>query len=51
MKTKGDKTEQIIFKLNKDLKNAFEKFCEENGYTFSTRIRLLIERDIENGKK
>jgi len=49
MKYKKDKTERIIFKLNKELKESFEKYCEDNGYTFSTRIRLLIERDIENG--
>ena len=51
MKYKKDKTERLEFKISKDLKDAFEKYCEENGYTFSTRIRLLIERDIENGSK
>jgi hypothetical protein len=50
MRYKNDKTERIEFKIDKELKEKFEKYCEDNAYTLSARIRLLIERDIENGK-
>ena len=49
MRYKNDKTERIEFKIDKELKEKFEKYCEDNAYTLSARIRLLIERDIENG--
>lgn len=38
---------QLVVKVEKLLKDDFHKFCKENGYSPSKRLRLLIEKDIK----
>lgn len=38
---------QLVVKVEKSLKDDFHKFCKENGYSPSKRLRLLIEKDIK----
>jgi len=38
---------QLVVRLEKSLKDDFHKFCKDNGYSPSKRLRLLIEKDIK----
>ena len=38
---------QIVVRVEKPLKDDFYKFCKDNGYSPSKRLRLLIEKDIK----
>ena len=42
-----EKDKQMIVRVSESLKNKFEKHCEENGYSISKRLRLLIQSDIQ----
>ncbi len=38
----------LLIRINKQVKNAYMDYCNENGYSISKRIRLLIEKDLNN---
>jgi hypothetical protein len=42
-----EKYKQLVVRVEESLKFDFDKFCKENGYSPSKRIRLLIESDIK----
>ena len=46
---KKEKTDSMTFRIEPELKEAYLKFCEENGYSYGKRIRLLINEDLKNG--
>jgi len=50
MKYEKDKEETFNFRIDSKLKNEYQKFCKERGYSISKRIRILIENDVKNGK-
>ncbi len=37
----------LNFRVEEILKNNFDKYCKDNGFSLSKRIRLLIEKDLE----
>ena len=39
----------MTFRIEPELKEAYLKFCEENGCSYGKRIRLLINEDLKNG--
>jgi hypothetical protein len=44
---KQNKDRKILVRLTEDKANQFIGHCDNNGYTMSKRIRLLIEKDLE----
>ena len=46
---KNDK--QMIVRVSSELKNLFNEHCKTNGHSVSKRLRVLIERDIDNGTR
>jgi len=46
-KDKQNKDRKILVRLTEDKANEFINHCDNNGYTMSKRLRLLIEKDIE----
>lgn len=45
------KDRMITFRMNVDTIERYKKFCEENSYTFSKRVRRLIELELERWEK
>jgi hypothetical protein len=41
----------VNFRVPEKLYNDYKKFCEESSFTFSKRIRRLIELDLEKWRK
>jgi hypothetical protein len=39
---------KILFNINDDLKKKFVMKCDENNMKMSTRIKYLIQLDIDN---
>jgi antitoxin component of RelBE/YafQ-DinJ toxin-antitoxin module len=50
MKNIKNKEAIIILRLEEKLKLNYLRFCKENGYSLSKRIRVLLENDMKNGK-
>jgi antitoxin component of RelBE/YafQ-DinJ toxin-antitoxin module len=50
MKNIKNKEAVIILRLEQNLKTDYLRFCKENGYSLSKRIRVLLENDMKNGK-
>jgi hypothetical protein len=50
-KQKENKQEYIGIRLNKDLKEKYQKYCDDNCYSISKRIRYFIEQDLKNNEK
>lgn len=46
-KIKQNKERKVLVRLTEESANNFIIHCDNNGYTMSKRIRLLIEKDIE----
>ena len=49
--TEGDAILPIIMKIS--FKQAFKEFCDKNGFSMSKRIKILMQKDMEenyNGK-
>lgn len=42
------KTEVMLFRLSSDLKKEYLKFCENHGFSYGKRLRLLIQNDLKN---
>ena len=45
-----DKIDNIKFRIDLNTKNNFYKYCRNNGYSVSERIRVLLENDMKNGR-
>ena len=45
---KKEKTDSMTFRIEPELKEAYIKFCEENGCSYGKRLRLLIKKEMEN---
>lgn len=41
------KEKQIIVRVSDEVKNSFDNYCKNNGFSSSKRLRLLIEKDVE----
>ncbi len=50
MKEKEKKTFFAI-SIDSELKNKYSEFCQKNGYAASKRIKLFIEKEINNKVK
>jgi hypothetical protein len=46
---KKEKTASMIFRIEPQLKEAYIKYCEENGYSYGKKLRLLIKKELKNG--
>lgn len=50
MNTKSNVSEERLNVLiSKELKKKYKIFCIKNNFSFSKRIRELIEEDLKNG--
>jgi len=47
MKKEKNKEAVIIMRLDEILKKNYLKFCKDNGYSLSKRIRILLENDMK----
>lgn len=43
-----EKTVSMIFRISPELKEAYIKFCNENGCSYGKKLRLLIKQELEN---
>lgn len=43
---KNDK--QLLVRVTKELKDEFDNYCKQRGYSVSKRLRILIEEDVKN---
>lgn len=50
MKNKENKDAVVILRVDEKLKSDYLRFCKDNGYSLSKRIRVLLENDMKNGK-
>lgn len=41
------KEELITIRIEKLLKERYQKFCDESGLSISKRLRLFIEKDLK----
>ena len=49
MKEYKNKEDNIRIRIDSELKNRYQEYCDENGFSISKRIRLLLEKDL-NGE-
>ena len=47
-KTEPEKSESMIFRVTPELKDTYLNFCEDNGYSYGKRLRLLMEKDLND---
>ena len=47
MKANKKKEDNIRIRIDSELKNRYQEYCDENGFSISKRIRLLLEKDLE----
>ena len=47
MKEYKNKEDNIRIRIDSELKNRYQEYCDENGFSISKRIRLLLEKDLE----
>jgi hypothetical protein len=50
LNNKKEKVEVMIFRIEPELKGQYLNYCEENGFSYGKRLRLLIKNDLNNGK-
>ena len=48
MKREKILVETFTFRITNELLEKYRIYCDENGLSLSKRLRLLIEKDIEN---
>ncbi|MBU3907124.1 MAG: CopG family transcriptional regulator [Nanoarchaeota archaeon] len=46
----NNKYERLNITLPKEVLEKFREFCEKNGINMSSRISILIKKDLENKK-
>ncbi len=37
-------------RMSQELKDSFKSYCDENGFSMNKLIKILIEKEIKNGK-
>ena len=51
METKKSKKNKevtlVSFMLDKNVKAQYDNYCKSNGYSLSSRVRVLLERDMK----
>ncbi len=47
-KNENDKTATMIFRLEASLKKEYVKFCNDNGFSYGKRLRILIQEELKN---
>lgn len=49
---KEEKQKDVVWpiRMSQELKNQFKKHCDNNGYSMNKLIKILIEKEIKNGK-
>lgn len=50
-KYKQNKNRKLIVRMTDNEHDCYKHYCDNNGYTMSKRLRLLIEKDIEGKLK
>ena len=45
------KERKITIRVSGNLYKKYKNFCNENGFSLSKRIRILLENDMKNGHK
>lgn len=45
------KEETITIRINKDLKEKYKTFCDDNGLSLSKRLRIFIETELNHNLK
>jgi antitoxin component of RelBE/YafQ-DinJ toxin-antitoxin module len=45
---KSNKIKMINIRVDNDLDEKFRNHCKKNGYSISKRIRVLLEKDIND---
>jgi hypothetical protein len=48
MKREKKLTETFTFKITDELLINYKKYCDDNGFSLSKRLRFFMEKDIEN---
>lgn len=43
-----EKTTSMTFRITPELKQEYLEFCEKNGCSYGKKIRLLIQKELEN---
>jgi hypothetical protein len=51
MKEYKNKEDNIRIRIDSGLKNRYQEYCDENGFSISKRIRLLLEKDLRGELK
>jgi hypothetical protein len=46
-KNDENKTDSMTIRIEPKLKEQYLKFCEDNGYSYGKRLRLLIKKDLD----
>lgn len=44
---KKQQEEQIGIRVDKDLKDKYQKYCEEYGFSLSKRLKMFMKKDLE----
>jgi antitoxin component of RelBE/YafQ-DinJ toxin-antitoxin module len=44
------KNNYLRIRIEDDIKQKYIKYCDDNGYLLSKRIRLFIEKELNDGK-
>ena len=47
-KDKQIKETHFVIRSTDEFKKQYKDFCDENGYTMSKRLTLLMKKDMEN---
>ena len=45
------KDEYIHIRISKEIKSKYIKYCKDNGFSISKKIRIFIENEINGRKK
>lgn len=45
---KKQKEDSIRIRIESGLKEKYQKYCDDNSFSLSKRLRLFIEKDLEN---
>lgn len=46
-----NKETKLSIRLDKNIRENYHDFCNKNGYSLSKRLRLLIEKDMDDKLK
>lgn len=48
----SEKKKDVVWpiRMSQELKDKFKKHCDDNGYSMNKLIKVLIEKEIKDGK-